>query len=254
MSGKSYAQIRLQLQDLIEQGANVADAGAGTPETQIHEWMNAAHYWLTLLEDKVPSGFASFRSILANYEFKVHTYTTDDPPSKSAYWRDEAEGLVDFRFDELQHVNKILKIADTRLEYEGYVLPVANAPSVPKSLPPALVARIAPLLAEYTPGGRGPKTDVVKHLVITAVINKAGSSWRSKVGTICTELDQHGIQAPRCREHDKEAPKDWVSAFQANPERVREAMRKSIPACQRYFPARFAETFPNLSQSTKNPL
>lgn len=253
MSGRSYAQLHQRLQDLIAQGANVAAAEAGTPAAEIHEWMNAVHYCLALIEDKIPTALSDFRHLRNNFEFRVNE---DEEPgsSESAYRPDGADVLLDFRFEYIEQANNILKFAATKLEIEGNAYAWTDSANIPESLPPELRGQIASLLAEYTPGGRGPRTDVVKHLVITAVINKAGSSWRSKVGTICTGLDQHGIPAPRCREHDKEAPKDWVSAFHENAERVREAMRKSIPACQRYFPARFAKTFPNLSQSAKNPL
>jgi hypothetical protein len=128
----TYAQLHQRLQDLIARGAKVADATAGTPAAQIHDWINKAQLCLLLLEDKMPTLLADFRRMQPNFEFKVDE-DEEAGSSNSAYrpsWIDQRTGLkdgadvlLDFRFDLLDQANGILKLAATKLEMEGHSLP-----------------------------------------------------------------------------------------------------------------------------------
>lgn len=131
VSGKSYAQLYQRLQDLIAQGAKVADAGAGTPATEIHQWIIGAHNCLALLEDRIPTALADFRRIRECVEFKVNE-GEEALSSKSAYEPEVtnpdtgevgiADVLLDFRFDCLGQLNDILKFAATKIEIEELTL------------------------------------------------------------------------------------------------------------------------------------
>jgi DNA-binding XRE family transcriptional regulator len=134
VSGKSYAHLYQRLQDLIAQGAKVADAEAGTPATEIHQWISGGRYCLGFLEDKIPTAVADFHRIRGCVEFKVND-GEEAFSSKSAYEHvvtnpDTGEGiagvLLDFRFDYLGQLNGILTFAATKIEIEKLVLSGAN--------------------------------------------------------------------------------------------------------------------------------
>jgi DNA-binding XRE family transcriptional regulator len=115
----------------------VADAEAGTPAADIHKWLSEADYCLLFLEDRMPTPISNFRRLRQNCERKVanperkfpdrdweRKVTHDElPASKSAYTPDEIDGLVDFRFGNLEQINGILKFAATKLEIEGLSVP-----------------------------------------------------------------------------------------------------------------------------------
>jgi hypothetical protein len=211
----------------------------------------------------MPEPLSAFRRILQNIEFTV-PYYEESTASRSAFrpeWTDPETGeedgadvLVDFRFGYLKQANEVLQFASGKLEIEGYPCAGTTSFVLPESLSPELHAQIMALLEDYVSGVRGPAADIVRHLVIAAITNQAGRSWRSKVGVLCQILDHYGIAAPGHREPAKKPPENWVSAFQADEERVEDAIRKSIQVCRRRLTAHFAESFPNLSRPTKNPL
>jgi DNA-binding transcriptional regulator YiaG len=122
VSGKSYAQLLKQIDDLIARGTKVSDASAGTPSAQIHDWVSRAEYCLSLLEDKIPTALSEFRRIRQSFEFNVD----DDEEafsSASAYRPEGGDVLLDFSFEHPGQANDILKFAATKLEIEGHSLP-----------------------------------------------------------------------------------------------------------------------------------
>lgn len=132
MSGRSYPQLYQQLQDLIARGTKVADATAGTPAAEIHDWIKEAQYCLALLEDKIPSALSDFKRLRENFEFKVDE-DGDIPASASAYnprQTDPSTGqnydvdvLLDFRFENLAEATAILTFAARKIEMDGQSLP-----------------------------------------------------------------------------------------------------------------------------------
>lgn len=118
VSGSSYRQLHRQLQDLIIRGAKVADATAGTPEPEIHDWIEQARSCLILLKDKIPTEFSYFEQFRQSLEFKVKDEAS---ASKSAYVPEGMDERVDFRFENLLQVNGILKVA------AGKVVVLVNA-------------------------------------------------------------------------------------------------------------------------------
>jgi DNA-binding XRE family transcriptional regulator len=135
VSHKTYAQLHQRLQELIARGTKVADAGAGTPAAEIHEWISGAQYCLALLEDKIPTALADFRRIRESVEFQVRE-GEEAFSSKSAYnpettnpYTGEAERadvLLDFRFDYLGQINQIMRFAATKIEIGGLALSAAH--------------------------------------------------------------------------------------------------------------------------------
>jgi DNA-binding XRE family transcriptional regulator len=123
--GISYTQLHQRLQTLITLGTKVADAGAGTPAAQIHQWIDEAQDCLLLLEDKIPTALSDFRGVGQRFEFRVDD-DDEDSSSESAYRPDGADVLWDFRFEYLGQANDILKLAATKLEMEGHSVPGAE--------------------------------------------------------------------------------------------------------------------------------
>jgi hypothetical protein len=122
-----YAELHKRIQDLIVRGKKVANAKAGTPAARIHRWIRDAVECLSRLEDE--TALSDFRHIQQSqgrftppFEFKVDDDDKADC-SRSAYRHDEADVLLDFRFDQLAKANDILKSAATKLEMEGHSLP-----------------------------------------------------------------------------------------------------------------------------------
>lgn len=126
VSGKSYAQLLKEIQDLIVTGTKVSDVNAGTPSAQILQWVSKAGYCLSLLEDKIPTAFSDFRHIRQSLEFKVDE-EEEGSGSASAYRPEDTDVLLDFNFEHLKRANDILKFAATKLEIERH--PLTGDPS-----------------------------------------------------------------------------------------------------------------------------
>lgn len=103
-----YGQIHKRLHDLIIRGTKVADATAGTPPEEIHDWIDQAQTCLGMLKDRMPKEFSDFKTILGRLEFRV---TDEQSASKSSYVPDDGDDLADFRFEDLRQLNGILKFA-----------------------------------------------------------------------------------------------------------------------------------------------
>ena len=108
MPGNVYEQLHKQLQDLIVSGANIADSIAGTSANDIHDWIQRARSCLAPLGERMPTALSDFDSFWRNLEFRVEA-GSESAASKSSYWSDEAEDLMDFRFENLRQMNGILK-------------------------------------------------------------------------------------------------------------------------------------------------
>jgi len=118
VAGNSYTQLLKSIEDLIATGTKISDATAGTPAVQIHDWINRAEYYLSLLEDKLPTAVSDFRRIRQSFEFKVEE-DEDGSSSASAYRPKGGDVLLDFSFEHLQQANNILKLAAAKLEIEA---------------------------------------------------------------------------------------------------------------------------------------
>jgi hypothetical protein len=152
VSYNTYAEVLQGIQGLIKQGHKVAAQEVAPPGTHIVEWLAQSEACLVLIEDKVPTAMVRFQKFRRTATFHVPVGEKESA-SKSAYRpaiTDPKSGLkyktpflMDFRFESLQQVVGVLKLAAEKLTLE-----VSSGP--PSELPIGMRLRAARIDAGHS--------------------------------------------------------------------------------------------------------
>jgi ElaB/YqjD/DUF883 family membrane-anchored ribosome-binding protein len=108
----TYAKLLNRVIGLAKEGERIVSPGTSIRGSTVNEWLRRVLEALSLLESDIPSALERFRKL----KFHRPVHEEDEEETSDSAYRNDADHLIDFDFDNLRQAVRALELARQAIE------------------------------------------------------------------------------------------------------------------------------------------